>query len=220
MCKLCFDCCNGKKNFSIERWQNANLNEYFRPDGKCATILTSLTYYRIYDTFTCQNEVQIWKVWVYFDFCWIQDKRSKCQFHLPFLNSARYGHSTQISSMFCVLTVTQRKLYLLIWYHSSGSPASWRAALNAFLSANRITQLIQNGGSPVAGTEVRTFWISWKSWSFPIQGETLVVVQVLEMFVFNQRQTYSTDSNSFFILDACNIDVSFHSTVQVACRAL
>jgi hypothetical protein len=85
---------------------------------------------------------------------------SKCQFHLPLLNSARYGHSTQISSTLCVLTVTQRKRYLLIWYHSSGSPASWRAALNAFLSANRITQLIHNGGSPVAGTEVRTFWIS------------------------------------------------------------
>ena len=163
-------------------WMNTSVKM-----GECATILTGLTYYRIYDTFTCQNGVQIWKVWVYFDFCWIKDKRRKFQFHLPFLNIVRYSQSIQISWMLSVLTATKHKLYLLILYHSSGSPASWRAAFNAFLSANRITQLIHNGGSPVAGIEVRTSWISWKSWSFPILGETLVVVQVLEMFVFNQR---------------------------------
>jgi len=40
------------------------------------------------------------------------------------------------------------------------------------------------------------------------------------MCVFNQRQTYFTDNNSVFILDVWNKDVRFHSTVQVACRAL
>jgi len=40
------------------------------------------------------------------------------------------------------------------------------------------------------------------------------------MFVFNQRQTYSTDNNSVFILDVWNRDVSFHSTVHVACTVL
>jgi len=86
---------------------------------------------------------------------------SKCQLHLAFLNSVRYSHSTQISWMLSFLTIKKHKLYLLILYHSSGSPASLRAALNAFLSANRITQLIHNGGSPVAGTEVRRSWMSW-----------------------------------------------------------
>jgi hypothetical protein len=45
--------------------------------------------------------------------------------------------------------------YVLIGYHSSGFPASWRAADRAFLRANKITQLMHNGGSPVAVREVR-----------------------------------------------------------------
>ena len=47
-----------------------------------------------------------------------------------------------------------------------------------------------------------------------------MVIQVLEMFVFNQKQTYSTDNNLVFMLDAWNKEVSFHGTVQVACTAL
>jgi hypothetical protein len=40
------------------------------------------------------------------------------------------------------------------------------------------------------------------------------------MFVFNQAHTYSTENNSIFILDAWNINVIFHGTVQLACSAL